>query len=171
MKIKIPKIFILLIFGIALFFMTVISLNWTGNLIKKPNEFVENRTVVTKSDLFYDYKITKYPSKVEIIDLRSGNISNLIGISTDEWIFNFGIIPVGRNYVMKSVFLEGNKEDELEISLIAIGNISDMISFSKNNFYLDGNETVYVFLNVTDNTKLGNYTGEIDIIVKKENFG
>lgn len=167
LKINLALIFIIL-FGVIVFTGTIILLDRISVSQRKPGFFVQNRTVLTSSDIFYDYKIIKYPSKVEIIDLKPGELVDMIGISTESWIFNFGIIPVGNNYVKKTMVLNGTPDQEVMVNLITFGNISDMISFSKNNFQLEEDETVFVFLNVTEDTKVGNYTGEIDVILKKE---
>jgi len=128
-------------------------------------------TIVKKSDMFYDYEIKKYPSMVEIINLKEGDKKNIVGISTDTDVINFGILPVGNNSVQKTIGFNKTRKEKTEILLKSFGNISEMVSFSKNNFYLTGNETVSVFLNASDYTKVGNYTGEIDIIVKITKMG
>ena len=168
MKVMITLKLSLLVFAVILFFGTMIFLRTISNNLKEPKVLVENMTVLTKSDLFYDYEITKYPSKVEVIDLKSGKKRNVIGISTDLIIFNFGIMPVGENQVIKTMTFNKTDDMKVKVNLVAFGNISDMISFSKNNFYLNDEDKVFVFLNLTENTHLGNYTGEIDAIIKKE---
>ncbi len=172
MKIEInTRIFIILIFATALFSLTLILINWINNRIGSPEVFVQNRTFATKSDIFYNYEITKYPSKVGIVNLMTKNASNIIGVSTDPWIIDFGIIPVGENFAQKTINLANKNKEDAKIRLKAFGNISSMVSFNRNNFYLKGNETIYAFLNVTKNTEPGNYTGEIDIIIQREKFG
>jgi len=168
MKIKISRLFISVVFAAVIFATTILFLGSIDDRIKEPGVFVENRTVLTKSDSFYNYEITKYPSKIEIVDLRFKNIGNKIGLSVDSWIFDFGIIPIGGS-VKKTINFE-SIEDKSKVKLIAFGNISSMITFSKNNFYLKGNDKVDVLLNITESPQLGNYTGEIDIIVQKNKF-
>jgi hypothetical protein len=167
LKINLALIFIIL-FGGIVFIGTIFLLDNFSISQMEPRFFVKNRTVLTSSDIFYDYKIIKYPSKVEIIDLKPGELVDLVGISTESWIFNFGIVPVGDNYVKKTMVLNGTDYQEVMVNLIVFGNISEMVSFSKNNFPLEGDEIVFVFLNVTEDIKPGNYTGEIDVIMKKE---
>lgn len=170
MRVKISQLVVLIAFALVVFALTLVVLSLVSSPVKEPVAFVENRTVITKSDLFYEYQITKYPTKVEIVESED-DLSKMIGISTEPWIFDFGVIPQTQASVKKILTLNDIKEGKLNVELTVFGNISDMVSFSKNDFYLEGDEEVFVFLNVTEETKLGNYNGEIDIIVKKESFG
>ncbi len=165
MKVKI-SMFLILVFALFVFSATIISLSLTNK--ESPKNFVDNITVVAKSDIFYDYKITKYPSNVQIVDLGVENTGNKIGIAIEPWMFDFGLIPIGENSVEKSIIFEVSEGDEAKVEIKVFGNISEMISFSKNNFYPKGDDNVSIFLNITKNTKPGNYTGEIDVIIQKE---
>jgi hypothetical protein len=137
------------------------------NYFSTPKEFVTNETFVKQSGLLFDYEITKYPSNVEIILPQEQKLT--IGFVVDPWNLNFGIIPTGGSYGTRHVIITNYEENKAKIELKAYGTIRPLVSFSKNNFVLGSKEsaTVDVFLNTTNSTQPGNYTGEIDIVTKK----
>ena len=170
MKVKISKKFFI-VFPIFAFLVFILILNNLNSPYREPKTFVVNRTTEKKSDLLFNYEITKYPSNVEIVDLKSKNDSNTVGISADIWNLNFGIIPLGGSWGQRSFILRNKGKVESRVDLTTFGNISDMVSFEENNFLLtDENKTVNVFLNTTSDTIPGNYTGEIDVIIKIKKF-
>ena len=106
MKMKLYELALIFVFVVLLFVGTTYILGLFGSKGELKN-FVRNRTVEIKSDMLYDYEITKYPSRVEIVDLKSQDISNKIGVSTESSVLNFGIVPIGDNYVKKTIALNG----------------------------------------------------------------
>jgi hypothetical protein len=136
-------------------------------------EFVANRTVLTYSDLLFDYEVTKYESRAEVTGVYPSNKNLTLGVVVDPWNMEFGSIPYGNNTGTRFVSLENLKEKESKVSFVVYGNISHFVDFSKNNFILHSNETTMVEANFHANSsKIGNYSGEIDVMIKtpKYNF-
>ncbi|MEM7825823.1 MAG: hypothetical protein QW412_03120 [Candidatus Aenigmatarchaeota archaeon] len=136
----------------------------------EPKNFVENMTYEKTSDLFFTYEITKYPSNVEIIPQEEKKIK--VGLVVDYWNLNFGIIPTGGSYGRRQVMISNSEKEKVRVYFKVYGSIKPLISFSKENFILlpGQNETITVFLNTTKETKPGNYSGQIDVIIKKSKF-
>lgn len=136
----------------------------------EPEEFVENMTFTTYSDLFFDYEITRYPTGVEITPSKFLEKESVIGVVIDPWNLKFGIVPTGGSFVRRYVELTNVMERAGKVSFKVYGNIKPLVSFSKNDFILHENEnsTVTVFLSATNVT--GNFSGEIDVIAQKPKY-
>jgi len=137
----------------------------------EPSQFVSNETFVKNSNPFFTYEVTKYPSKVEIITPQYEEGRLQIGFVVDKWNLNFGIIPLGNNE-KRHLTIVNSEKNKVRVNLKVYGDINPLISFNENNFILSPNNSTYIdiLLNTTEKTKPGNYTGEIDIIVKKSNL-
>ena len=134
----------------------------------EPRDYVQTETFANFSNIFFDYEIFRYPSNVQIRDINdpSGNVT--WGVVTDPWNINFGVIPGNGTVVQRNMVLTNKKDSDSLISLKAYGNISDKITFSKNDFVLKTGENQSIDIFFSSNmTEYGNYTGEIDIVVKK----
>jgi len=134
-----------------------------------PREFVKNQTFEIYENPFFIFEKARYPSNVEIVE--KGEEGMLLGFVTDPWNLNFGIIPLG-GYGTRSITLFNSESSKVKVKLKAYGEIKDLVRFEKNDFILKPNEKVNVniFLNTTNSTRIGNYTGEIDVIIKKPRF-
>lgn len=133
----------------------------------EPKEFVKNKTFANYSTLFFNYEITRYPSSVEIKSIKL-NETTIIGFVTDPWNINFGIIPGNGTFVKRNIELTNLKDKDSKIILKTYGNITPLVSFSKNNFILHTKEKVSIDVFLFSNkTEIGNYSGEIDIIIQK----
>jgi hypothetical protein len=129
----------------------------------EPTEFVTNKTILNYSNLFFTYKIIKYPTNVEIVSPLKGNVT--LGFVTDPWNLNFGIVPGNGSYVKRFISVTNLKEKYNKIKLKTYGNITLLVNFSKNDFVL--NESAAIEVNLyTDTAEFGNYSGEIDVIIK-----
>lgn len=135
-----------------------------------PSQFVENQTVTSEETMFFTYEISRYPTKVEISNITEKNIS--IGFSLEPWNLNFGIVPTGGSMGNRFINLENTADRASKIKLVAYGNIADMVTFSDNDFLISKNapKPVKITLETKKDTPLGNYSGEIDIIVKKPKY-
>lgn len=159
---KLGFIFILII-------ITIVFVGW--DYFSTPKQFVQNQTFAKSSDPFFSYEITKYPSNVEIIPAQYEEQKLKIGFVTDTWNLNFGIIPVtGRG--ARHLKISNSEKIRVKANFKVYGDINSLISFNKNDFILSPNESVPIdiFLNTTEKTRPRNYTGEIDVIIKKPNF-
>lgn len=139
------------------------------NYFPEPKNFVKNQTFVIYSDLFFVYEITKYSSNVKVAPEEGQRIT--LGFVTDPWNLNFGIMPIG-SYGTRHLNISNSGKNRVRVFFKVYGNIEQLISFSRNNFILNPGQSAYidVFLKTTNLTKLGNYTGQIDVITKKPKF-
>lgn len=133
-----------------------------------PTEFVDNRTVDAYSNLIYSYDIIRYPSSAEITPLGSLNGSIILGFVTDNWNLNFGGVPANGSYVTRTINLHNSEDNDVIVRMKSYGNITPMIEFERNDFVLKSAESTTV--NVVFNSgvfDIGDYSGEIDIIIEK----
>ena len=148
----------------------VIAFVILANLLEppEPKKFVENITVSNYSNFFFTYDIISYPSKVEIAQPTDANGSIVLGFVVDNWNLNFGSVPFNGSYVTRNVQIRNSKESDVEIIMKAYGNITPLVSFEENNILLkpDENVSVNILLQSKD-YEIGNYTGQIDVIIKK----
>lgn len=170
MKRKSNKKFLLLVF--ILLIAVLIFAFLKPSVKQEPNEFVKNMTTQSSEDLFFVYQTIKYPSNVEIIQFSPEEQGTTIGLVADPWNLNFGIVPNGGNAGRRFLVLTNLQDSDAKIEFNTFGNISSMVSFNKNNFILHKGEEVKVdiILTTTDMTQPGNYTGEIDIIIKRSKY-
>jgi len=136
----------------------------------EPKEIVENMTFITNSDLFFDYEVTKYPTKVEITSTKFLEEGGLIGVVVDPWNLNFGIVPTGGSSVKRQIELFNTKEKAGKISFKVYGDISPLVSFSDNDFIIHENENLTVMIYLNTGNLIGNYSGEIDVVAKKPKY-
>lgn len=157
-----------LILGLALLVLIAIMIGYSSMGPSEPTEFVSNKTYSNFSNLFYTYEILRYPSNVEIMDIGNLKENVTLGFVTDPWNINFGVIPGNGTYVMRNIEFTNKKEGQSKVYLTAYGNISPHIYFSQSTLTLETGEKasvdIYMFSN---NTEPGNYSGEVDVIVKK----
>jgi hypothetical protein len=148
--------------------IAIVFIVFNMRLPPEPAEFVNNKTVGSFSTIFFDYEIFRYPSNVEIkrVDTTKENIT--LGFATEPWNINFGAIPGNGTFVQRNIVLSNPKSKDFRVILKAYGNVSGMISFSKNDFVLKPNEKASIDISLnSSNMELGNYSGEIDVIVQK----
>ena len=137
----------------------------------QPTEFVTNKTFTTYSDLFFNYEISKYPSRVEIAKAELAKEKITIGLTVDPWNLDFGMIPEGKNFGTRFINLANLKEKDAKISFKVYGNISPFVKFNKNDFILHPNENLTVEVSFhAEGAKIGNYSGEIDVIVQRPKY-
>ena len=163
MKLKIIILVFILI--IVLFFLS-------KNIRLSVKGFVTNRTFEKSEDIIFNYEITKYPCNFEIIKTKPEE-DIFIGVTVDTWNLNFGTIQAG-NSARRYIELTNSKDESVKINFNVYGNITPLITFNKNNFVINENETskITVSLTTANTTFPGNYSGEIDVVTKipKYNF-
>lgn len=135
-----------------------------------PKDLVTNQTLATDENMLFSYEINRYPARVQISNVSGQNIT--LGFALDPGSLDFGIVPRGGNMGKRFITLQNVAEEKSEITLVAYGNIAPMVKFSDNNFLLQKGvpKPVEIILQTKNGTALGNYTGEIDIIVKKPKY-
>ena len=137
----------------------------------EPRSFVTTKQFETARNLLFSYEITRYPTGV--ITVPPDKDTMKIGVIADPWNLYFGRIPRGEGVSASHRFVSLKNENEgAMIQLSAYGNITPYISFSKNDFILEKGEnaTVDIQFRLDDTTVLGNYSGEIDVIVSRPVF-
>jgi hypothetical protein len=142
------------------------------NYIPVPKEFTTEMEFKTYSSLLYNYEVTRYPSGIEVTDVEPGQERLGIGVVVDTWNLKFGSIPVGGSS-SRYIELVNLGQRDAKVLFRAYGNISSYVGFSENNFILhpQDNVTVKIIFRPGDNPgTVGNYTGEIDKIVKMPKY-
>ena len=131
---------------------------------------VQNYTVVYDEDLFFTYEINKYSTSVEISNVTEPNIS--IGFSLEPSSLSFGMVPTGGNIGRRFLTLNNIQQDKAKILFVVYGNISPMVYFSDNDFYLPPEivKDVGIMLETNKDTPVGDYSGEINLIVKRSKY-
>jgi len=133
--------------------------------LDEPKEFTKEKIASDYSNLLFNYKVIRYPTGAEIVNTATENID--VGVVTDPWNLKFGTIPGNNSYVKRYVGVTNLKEKYNKVKLKVYGNITPLVNFSKNDFVLDENESTVVEVNFhTDSAEFGNYTGEIDLVIK-----
>lgn len=138
-----------------------------------PSELTNTIVNEKQEDKLFIYEITRIPALAQTRnpELNEEEMKLTVGISGDIDVLNFGLIPTGGSYVGKYLNLTNRNENPVKISLSATGNISPYIEFDKNNFILKNQDTtIYIIFRTTGDMPIGNYTGEVDVIVKRARF-
>jgi len=132
----------------------------------EPKELVsEDKAILNYSSLLFDYKIIRYPTSVEIISSEEENIN--LGFVTDPWNLKFGTVPGNGSSVNRYINVKNLRESYSKIRLKAYGNITPLVNFSRSDFVLNENESIAIEVTLyTDSAEFGNYSGEIDVIIK-----
>lgn len=158
---------VLILIFIVLISLFLIYEGYFYNKFKVKKDFVSNMTTEKNVGLFFVYETVKYPSNVEIIKLeKKSNIT--LGMTTDPWNLNFGVIPIGIES-RRFINLANKNEEIYKVEIQVYGNISPMVDFDKNNFILRKDDEVKVtaLLNSTLSKGTGKFMGEIDILSKR----
>ncbi|MEM5794209.1 MAG: hypothetical protein QXS48_01840 [Candidatus Aenigmatarchaeota archaeon] len=155
------------IFILFLIFLAVLMALFPG--YSEPKSLVENMSFQKSSNFFFTFEVTSYPLRVEIIPFEEKNIT--VGLVADPWNLNFGIIPLS-GYGRRQVVISNFEKSRVRVYFKVYGEIKPFVSFSKDNFILYSNqsETIVVFLNTSKVSRIGNYSGQIDVIVRKPNL-
>ncbi len=133
----------------------------------EPQEFVKNKSFATYSTLFFNYEIERYPTSVEIRPTNQ-TIETVLGVVTDPWNLNFGIVPA-KGFTTRNIEVSNTKEKNIKIILKCYGNITPLVVFSKNNVILTPGEEVSIDIFLySKGFEPGNYSGEIDVIAQKD---
>ncbi len=158
-----------IILMISLFFVIFLFILINIQEPPEPKEFVKNQSSATYSTLFFTYEIKRYPSNVEIKLTEQTNQTAVLGFVTEPWNINFGIIPGNESFVTRNIEIANLGEKNNKIILKVYGNISPLVTFSKNNFILKPGEktSIDIFL-YSKKFDPGNYSGEIDVIARKD---
>jgi len=165
MKNKNNLFLVLLCIAIALVFALI-------DYSSTPRVFVVNKTIVKYSGILFSYEVTRYPVVVEIVPLDLNRSEITLGLGNEPGRLNFGIIPTGGHYATRHLVISNSENNKIHVIFKVYGKIKPMVNISSQNFILlpDQSKTVDIRVKTSPETLPGNYTGEIDITVKKPNF-
>lgn len=95
-------------------------------------------------------------------------VANYTGFNVDPEALFFGAVPRGGTS-RRTVTVENIYGTDLEVLVVAKGELAEWASFSKSNFVLGvgQNETVDITIAVPGNAAFGNYTGRAIILFNK----
>jgi hypothetical protein len=116
----------------------------------------------TKDFLIFSEEITRYPSKMEVLE----NLTK-IGVSTDVDKIDFGRIAKGMK-VRKLINVYNKNPFKVKVYIKPYGNISYVINTTEN-FILNSFEGRNVTIEAIGK-EVGNFSGEISVIVRKPKF-
>lgn len=133
---------------------------------------IKNKTVARASDFFYDYEINRYPSKAEVGVLNPAE--TIIGLDVDPDKLNFGAVPVSGSYSKRTVNLTSRGKDT-RIFIDVHGGIKPFVRVDNTGFVLKRDQKVTLgvgFYTKNNNAyaQIGNYSGEIDIVIQIPKF-
>jgi hypothetical protein len=135
----------------------------------EPRDFVKEREVLNSSSMLFSYNIIRYPTSAEVLEYNGENIS--MGFVTDPWNIKFGSVIGNGTTVKRYISIRNVVSGYSRVTIKAYGNISPMVSFSRSNFVLTGNESLAIeVLFDTQNASYGNYSGEIDVVSKTPKY-
>lgn len=126
-------------------------------------EYVKNATITKDEDALFVYQTFRYPAQIEIVEANTTGMK--VGISGDTWRLDFGKIYETMG-VKKYISLVNPEENEYKIKMSSIGNISQLVSFGKNNFIVEKGTSMNISVSVKG-TASGNYTGEVVATLKR----
>jgi len=159
-----------IVFIILLITLGILIANISTNQ-QQPKEIAIDKSFVTYSDLLFNYEITRYPSGAEISVIKPSQERFTVGVVVDPWNLKFGIIPAGNNFGTRFIDLSNLKEKEVKVSFKVYGNITPFVKFDKNDFMLQPKENITVKVNFyATSAEVGNYSGEIDVIIQRPQY-
>lgn len=138
----------------------------------EPVGFVSERTFSTQSDSLFEYEITRYASGATVISPTVDDDRMSIGLDADPEDLEFGVIPQGENnFAKRFIDLANLNEEEAKVEIVARGDIAPHVRFSSNEIVLGPNQEVKVdVIFHTVDASEREYTGEIDVIIKRPKF-
>lgn len=119
-------------------------------------------------NLFFDYTNVKYQAKVQV---RTPEENITIGFSSVKDSIDFGLAVSGGSINRKFINITNGADRDARVHIRKSGNISSMVLFGENNFILKPGETRTISIELTPgNIAEGNYTGMIDVELRKARF-
>lgn len=132
---------------------------------KESDSIIQSRS----HNIFFDYTNIKYQAKVQV---RAPEENITIGFSSVKDSIDFGLAVSGGSINRKFINITNGAGRDARVTIRKTGNISSMVSFGGNNFILKPGETRTVAIELTPgDSAAGNYTGMIDVELRKARFG
>ena len=95
-------------------------------------------------------------------------VDEKIGFDVDESYVHFGsVMPEGSSE--KTIVLTNIHSEPLKVNMKTVGELSDWINITENNFILNeyAAKNVTLIANVPFNAEYGNYTGKLIVLFRK----
>lgn len=138
------------------------------NETPEPGEYVQKITREHTEDFFFEKDIVRHPARGNITYLRVENQTVKVAVSADSHELNFGAIL--ENMTVRKFLNLRNKDVNVKICVISYGSIKHFINTGNNNFIMKTNESAEIMIEFGGD-KIGSYTGEVDVIIKKPKYG
>ncbi|MBN2042440.1 MAG: hypothetical protein JW754_01390 [Candidatus Aenigmarchaeota archaeon] len=106
-----------------------------------------------------EYSETVYPINMQVIEPDESGMK--FGISVDPDLLNFGKVPEGSSSE-KAITIRNPEDAPVKIRMYPSGDISEYISFEKNDFVINKNQEEKVYIRAEGKTA-GNFTGSLVI--------
>jgi hypothetical protein len=106
-------------------------------------------------------RVSSYPVYAKVV----GPENDTIGIALQDYELDFGVLPQG--VVARRTIDLGNDGSPVKVGLWSEGNISGILSFSKQDFILDGPESVEIIINATEQ---GSFSGTMFVSSRIYNY-
>ena len=160
---------ILILFLIILIFSSIILYLYYFEKNRTPERIVDKLKFEREEGNLFIKEVVRYPAMGNVTSFVSENNTIKLGVTTQTDELNFGVVPENLT-VRKFINLKNNKKGSVKICIISYGNIKDFIKVKDgNDIILKGNETKEVEI-LFNATKIGNYKGEIDVIIRKPKY-
>ncbi len=91
-------------------------------------------------------------------------VDDYVGFNADTSALYFGTVAPGNSAFR---FLELNSVDKVRVIIVPFGKIKKLVSFSENNFVLEGNKSVKINVNIPKNAEFGEYSGKLKLYFLK----
>lgn len=120
-------------------------------------------TIALLGVVVHDVPNNRIPMRLTISD------KNVFGLSGDTDAIYFGTMPPSAIDSIKKIIITNDFETKRKVELVVIGDLKEWVSASDNNFILGPKEFEEVTLTATvpENPKVGNYTSELLIYLRK----
>jgi len=164
---KFPLIVVALI-SIVLISSVLIFLSMLTEEIPEPENIVNKQSSLRYDTALFKVYIVRYPVQGTIVPFTLENKTLKIGISADRDKLNFGVLPQNLS-VRKFLNLKNREDSRARICVRTYGAIRDFVNITGDTFILEKGESREVQL-IFGGDKIGNYTGEIDVITKKVRY-
>ena len=148
-----------------------VSLIFASQPYPGPKTLAKNQTLDSYENALFKYEINRYPANAEVSNVSAKNLS--IGFSIDPWNLNFGIVPTDGSYGRRFITLKNSESEDVFIQLRSSGDIVPFVEFNRNDFVLKNGDSapVEIVFRTKKDTPVGNYGGEIDVIVRQPKYG
>lgn len=91
-------------------------------------------------------------------------VDEYAGFNVDTSALYFGTVSPGNSAFR---FLDFNSVNKVKVIIIPFGKIKKWVSFSENNFVLQGNKSVRISINIPKNAEFGEHSGKLKLYFLK----